>query len=107
MFKASNIHYETAERGRGVSCRGIGTIQLTVERLGDGELEETVLQLRKPHLPYHESDHVLNMAYHAMLGGISGSKRSSWVARRRFSERLRGAAADTGSEDQWRVHRTL
>ena len=34
MFKASNIHYESAERGRGVNCGGIGAIHLMVKRLG-------------------------------------------------------------------------
>jgi len=70
MFKASNIHYESAERGRGVNCGGIGAIHLMVKRLGlVEELDETV-QLLKRHLPYHESDHVLNIAYNALLGGL-------------------------------------
>ena len=43
MFKASNIHYESAERGRGVNCGGIGAIHLMVKRLGlVEELDETV-----------------------------------------------------------------
>ena len=33
------------------------------------ELDETV-QLLKRHVPYHESDHVLNIAYNALLGGL-------------------------------------
>ena len=70
MFKASNIHYESAERGRGVNCGGIGAIHLMVKRLGlVEELDETV-QLLKRHVPYHESDHVLNIAYNALLGGL-------------------------------------
>ena len=34
MFRASNIHYESAGRGRGVSCGGIGAMHLIVKRLG-------------------------------------------------------------------------
>ena len=34
MLKASNIHSETGQRGRGVSCGGIGAIHLMVKRLG-------------------------------------------------------------------------
>ena len=28
------------------------------------------MQLLKRHLPYHESDHVLNLAYNALLEGL-------------------------------------
>ena len=70
MFTARNIHYESAERGRGVSCGGIGAIHLMVKRLGlVEELDESV-RLLKRHLPYHESDHVLNIAYNALLGAV-------------------------------------
>ncbi len=70
MFKASNIHYESSQRGRGVSCGGIGAIHLMVKRLGLVEELDEAVQLLKRHLPYHESDHVLNIAYNALLGGI-------------------------------------
>lgn len=70
MFTASNIHYQSAQRGRGVSCGGIGAIHLMVKKLGlVKELDESV-RLFKRHLPYHESDHVLNIAYNALLGGV-------------------------------------
>ncbi len=59
MFKASNIHYETAERGKGVSCGGIGAIHLMVKRLGLVEELDQSVQLLKRHLPYHESDRQL------------------------------------------------
>jgi len=70
MLKASNIHYEISQRGRGVSCGGIGAIHLMVKRLGLVEELDEAVQLLKRHLPYHESDHVLNIAYNALLGGI-------------------------------------
>ena len=70
MLKASTIHYETGQRGRGVSCGGIGAIHLMVKRLGLVEELDEAVQLLKRHLPYHESDHVLNIAYNALLGGI-------------------------------------
>jgi hypothetical protein len=34
MFKASNIHYEMADRVQGVNCGGIGAMHLMVQRLG-------------------------------------------------------------------------
>ena len=70
MLKASNIHYEISQRGRGVSCGGIGAIHLMVKRLGLVEELDEAVQLLKRHLPYHESDHVLNIAYNALMGGV-------------------------------------
>jgi hypothetical protein len=70
MFKASNIHYEMAERVQGVNCGGIGAMHLMVQRLGLIEDINSNLQLLKVHLPYHESDHVLNLAYNILAGGM-------------------------------------
>ncbi len=40
-----------------------------VERVGLVKSIDRELHLLKRHLPYHESDHVLNIAYNALLGG--------------------------------------
>jgi hypothetical protein len=69
MFTASNIQYEIGERGRGVVYGGIGAMQLLVRKLGLAEAIDRRLQLLKFHLPYHESDHVLNFAYNALCDG--------------------------------------
>ena len=69
MMKASNIHFEMAERGRALNYGGIGAIHLMGQRLGLAEEIDSRLQLLKRHLPYHESDHVLNLAYNALLDG--------------------------------------
>ena len=69
MFQASNIHYEMAERAQGMNCGGIGAIHLMVQRLGLVEEINQNLELLKVHLPYHESDHVLNIAYNILAGG--------------------------------------
>ena len=70
MFKASNIHYEMAERVQGLNCGGIGAMHLMVQRLGLIEDINENLKLLKVHLPYHESDHVLNLAYNILAGGV-------------------------------------
>jgi hypothetical protein len=70
MFKASNIHYEMAERVQAVNCGGIGAIHDLVQRLGLVEEIDRSLHLLKVHLPYHESDHVLNIAYNIVAGGV-------------------------------------
>jgi len=70
MLKASNIQYEMAERVQAVSCGGIGAMHLMVQRLGLIADINQHLKLLKVHLPYHESDHVLNIAYNILAGGV-------------------------------------
>ena len=68
-LKASNIHYELAERNSAIHHGGIGLAHLVVQRLGlDREIDERV-EVLKQHKPYHESDHVLNIAYNSLCGG--------------------------------------
>lgn len=69
MFKASNIHYEISERGRGLSAGGIGAIHELTRWVGLPEGIDRELHLLKAHLPYHESDHVLNIAFNILAGG--------------------------------------
>src|SRR2546427_10459798 len=69
MLKASNIHYEMAPRVQGLNCGGIGAMHLLVQRLGLVEDLDRNLALLKVHLPYQESDHVLNIAYNILAGG--------------------------------------
>ena len=70
IMKASNIHYEMAEKARSVNCGGIGAIHLMVNKLGLRQEIDSRLHLLKKHLPYHESDHVLNLTYNALLEGV-------------------------------------
>ncbi len=69
MFKASNIQYEMAERTGAVNCGGVGAMHLLVQRLGLVDDINEHLHLLKVHLPYHESDHVLNLTYNLLAGG--------------------------------------
>src|SRR4029077_2065127 len=69
MMTASNIHYEIAERSRGIAVGGIGAIHALVRHLGLIEALDEGLELLKIHLPYHESDHVLALAYLPLCGG--------------------------------------
>jgi len=69
MFSASIIHYEMDGRHKGISSGGIGAIHLMNKKLGFVKEMDTVLHLLKRHLPYHESDHVLNIAYNVIAGG--------------------------------------
>jgi hypothetical protein len=58
-----------AERARGLSAGGIGAVHLLAVRTGLVEAIDRKLHLLKVHLPYHESDHVLNIAYNILAGG--------------------------------------
>lgn len=82
MFKASNIGYEMSERVNAVSCGGLGAMHLMVQRLGLVQDINRNLKLLKVHLPYHESDHVLNIAYNILAGGV----RLEDIERRRQDE---------------------
>ena len=70
MMAASNIHYEIADRTRAISPGGIGAIHLLARKLGLVEDIDRDLHLLKRHLPYFESDHVLNIAYNLLAGGL-------------------------------------
>jgi len=69
MMTATNIHYEIAARTRAIAAGGMGAMHLLVRKLGLDEAIDRGLQLLKLHLPYHESDHVLNIAYNLLAGG--------------------------------------
>ena len=69
MFSASNIRYELADRGSAIGCGGIGLAHMLARRTGLIEALDRNLHLLKLHLPYWESDHVLNLAYNILAGG--------------------------------------
>ena len=69
MFAASNIEYEMAERTRAITYGGIGLIQKLVQETGLARAIDSRLHLLKLYAPYHESDHVLNIAYNALCEG--------------------------------------
>jgi hypothetical protein len=69
MLAAANIHYELSSRDRAITAGGIGAMQLLAQKLGLAAAIDERLQLLKVHLPYSESDHVLNLAYSALAGG--------------------------------------
>ena len=69
MMTAANIHYEIAEKVRGIAPGGIGAIHLLARKVGLIHDIDEGLHLLKRHLPYHESDHVLNIAYNLLAGG--------------------------------------
>lgn len=69
VLAAGNIHYEISDKFRGIACGGVGLMHQMACRLGLPEAINDQLHLLKVHRPYHESDHVLNLAYHILSGG--------------------------------------
>jgi Transposase DDE domain group 1 len=69
MFTASNIRYDIGDRCRGLAHGGMGAIHALARQLGLIEAINDRLHLLVVHLPYHESDHVLNFAYNALCEG--------------------------------------
>ena len=62
VLGSANVQYELAGRGTGTAYGGIGLMQELVRTLGLAEAIDQRLHLFKMHLPYHESDHVLNLS---------------------------------------------
>ena len=69
MFTASNIDYDVADRTRGLGVGGIGVMHLLAQRTGLIERIDERLHILRMHVPYHESDHVLGIAYNHLCGG--------------------------------------
>ena len=69
MFKDSNIQYQIAERTRAIGFGGIGALHKLVCKLRLDRAINHNIVLLKHHVPYWESDHVLNIAYNVLTGG--------------------------------------
>jgi len=69
MIAGSNVRYEISARIQAMPCGGIGLIHEMVRSIGlAGSIDERV-HVFKRHFPYHESDHVLSLAYNVLCGG--------------------------------------
>jgi len=69
MLTATSIHYEISDRDRGIAHGGIGAIHALVRHLGLADAIDRRVSVFQIHLPYHESDHVLNLAYNPLCEG--------------------------------------
>jgi len=70
MLRGGAVRYEVGERSGAVGCGGVGAIHTLVQRMGLVKEIDEHLHLLKVHLPYQESDHVLNIAYNILAGGV-------------------------------------
>ena len=60
------VKYELADKARGIAYGGVGLMLKVAHEVGLVEAIDSHLQLLKVHVPYHESDHVLNLALNAL-----------------------------------------
>lgn len=69
VFSAAGMKYELAEKVRGLSFGGIGLFQRLAREVGLVAAIDRRVRVLKFHRPYHESDHVLNLAFNALCQG--------------------------------------
>jgi len=69
MYRARNMHYEHSDRVRGLATGGIGMMHRLAQHTGLVEAIDRHVRVLKVALPYHESDHVLGIAYNVLCGG--------------------------------------
>lgn len=70
VLSATNIEYEMSKKTRAINVGGIGLIHKLAVESGLVDAINRNLQLLKVNFAYVESDHVLNIAYNAVCGGI-------------------------------------
>jgi hypothetical protein len=69
FFPDQNIHYDYSAKVRAGRFAGLGACLLLVQRLDLADALDDKLSLLKRHVPYHESDHILNLTYNILAGG--------------------------------------
>jgi hypothetical protein len=69
MFAATNIRMKLADKVHAIGVGGIGLVHQLAREIGLVDAIDRHLHLLKIHRPYHESDHVLNLAYNALCDG--------------------------------------
>ena len=69
MLGSQKVSYEVGGNVDATCFGGIAALHRLVVRLGLVDRINDDLELVKVHLPYHESDHVLNLAYNVACGG--------------------------------------
>lgn len=69
VLAGGNEHLEVSQRSVTTAVGGIGMVHRLVRQIGLPKLIDDTVQVFQVHCPYHESDHVLNIAYNIVCGG--------------------------------------
>ena len=67
---ARTIRYEVSDRVHAIACGGIGALHQLACKVGLVTALDTRLPILKRRRPYSEADHVLNIAYNILCGGV-------------------------------------
>jgi len=69
VFQVPGLHYEIAERTQAICYGGVGMAMALAQETGLIEAIDKRVHVLKIHVPYHESDHVMNIALNALCDG--------------------------------------
>lgn len=69
ILSASNTAYDINDRISAISHGGIGLVDKLIKKINYPAMINNELHLLKRHVPYFESDHILNIAYNIICGG--------------------------------------
>jgi hypothetical protein len=69
MLTSGKVSYEIGGNVDATCFGGVAAVHRLVTKVGLVDQIDDGLHLLKVHLPYHESDHVLNLAYNVLCGG--------------------------------------
>ena len=69
VFNSTGLKFELGDKARGVGYGGIPLMYRLAHEVGLVDAIDRRLHLLQVHLPYHESDHVLNFAINALCDG--------------------------------------
>ena len=69
VFPSTGVTYDVADKTSAIVQGGLGLVHQLVVKSGLAKRIDHGLRVLKVHQPYHESDHVLNIAYNVMCGG--------------------------------------
>jgi len=69
VLSSAGVKYELSDKTHALVCGGIAAFHRLAEKVGLAAAIDRHVHLLKIHLPYHESDHVLNLAFNALCDG--------------------------------------
>jgi hypothetical protein len=69
MIRPPSIAYEIADKQQAIAAGGIGTLMQLSKQLDLRQEINAAIPLFKLHLPYDETDHILNIAMNLVAGG--------------------------------------
>lgn len=90
MLSSSSVKFETSDRMVATSAGGVRLVHELVKVIGLQRAIDEHVDLLKVHRPYHDSDHVLAMAYNLLAPAARASKIWSCAAPTRHSSTCSG-----------------